>query len=296
MAWAAYAAATWEGDPQVLGNAWKAGRQAAERAIRRAMADGADRVWDLREHPPDGPGRWRATPPLNIYDPLEALAGTWRTWVLKDGGEVQPPAPVPYGSSAYWAEAEEVLEIARALTAGQKRIAEDWNLDQGTVTPAGVWNLKARDLVRSRDLETLQTARVLAVLNVAMADALVAAWHAKFTYWTERPVTAIRERMDPQWLPHLLTPAFPGYVSGHAAVSGAAAEVLAAFFPDSAASLRTAAEEAALSRLYAGIHFRSDNDEGLALGRQVGRLVLERLVGPDVAAPLRARTARSLLP
>jgi hypothetical protein len=77
----------------------------------------------------------------------------------------------------------------------------------------------------------LQAARVLAALNVALADAPSAAYRVKFTYWTQHPVTAIRERFDPQSLPLFLTPAFPGYVSGHAVLSGAAAEVLAAFFP-----------------------------------------------------------------
>ncbi len=83
-------------------------------------------------------------------------------------------------------------------------------------------------------------------------------------------MTASHERLDPDWLPHLLTPAFPGYVSTHAVVSGAAAAVLAAYFPESAAALQVAADEAALSRLYGGIHFRSDNEEGLKLGRGSG--------------------------
>ena len=89
--------------------------------------------------------------------------------------------------------------------------------------------------------------------------------------------------MDPDFLPYLLTPPFPGYVSGHAAASGAAAEVLAAFFPERAAELQEWAEEAAMSRLYGGIHFRSDNTEGLRLGRAVGRRVIERSLGGDRA-------------
>lgn len=127
---------------------------------------------------------------------------------------------------------------------------------------------------------------MLAVLNMAMADATVACWRAKFTYWTQRPVTAIRDRLAPDWLPHLLTPAFPSYVSNHASVSGAAATVLAAYFPDSAEPLRAAAAEAAQSRLWGGIHFRSDNDEGLELGQRIGRLILTRLYGGRPAAPL----------
>ena len=114
-----------------------------------------------------------------------------------------------------------------------------------------------------------------------MADALVACWQAKFEHWSVRPVNVIREKLDPDFLPWLFTPLFPSYVSGHAAVSGAAAEVLAAFFPAQADEWRAAADEAAMSRLYGGIHFRSDNEEGLQLGRRVGRRVLERSLGRD---------------
>lgn len=297
MAWAMRAAVTAEpgSSGETLGHAWNSGQLAAQRAIAHALRDDSDLVWDPRQRPALVPGSWRAAPPLHAYDPLEPLAASWGTWVLKDGGEVQPQPPVAYDTPEYWHEAEEVLAVSRVLTAEQKRIAEDWNLDRGSVTPAGVWNLKARELIVAGDLDALHAARVLAVLNIALVDASIAAWRAKFTYWTQRPVSAIRERFDPDWLPHLLTPAFPGYVSGHAVLSGAAAEVLAAFFPEASQPLQAAAEEAALSRLYAGIHFRSDNEEGLKLGRRIGTLVLERLLGADAKPPLTARELPPLL-
>jgi membrane-associated phospholipid phosphatase len=297
MAWAVYAQASAEPDSQreALGAAWASGQLAARPAIAHALRDGSDLVWDPRQRPPPTPGIWRAAPPLNAYDPLEPLAAYWATWVLKDGAEVQPRLPIGYDTPDYWREAEEVLAVSRALSPEQKRIAEDWNLDRGSVTPAGVWNLKARELIRASGLDAVATARVFAVLNAALADATVASWRAKFTHWTQRPVTAIRERLDPEWLPHLLTPAFPSYVSTHATVSGAAAEVLAAYFPEASQPLQAAADEAAMSRLYAGIHFRSDNDEGLKLGRRIGRLVLERLVGADAKPPLTARELPPLL-
>ena len=271
------------------------GAAAAQQAIARALRDGSDLVWDPRQRPAPVPGAWRTTPPLYAYDPLEPLAARWTTWVLRDAGELQPPPPVAYDSPAYRAETAEVLAVARALTPAQARVADEWNLGQGSVTPAGVWNLKARALMQQQGLNPMQSARVLAVLNLAMADATLASWRAKFTYWTQRPVTAIHERLDPDWLPHLLTPAFPGYVSTHAVVSGAAAAVLAAYFPESAAALQAAADEAALSRLYGGIHFRSDNEEGLRLGRGVGRLVLGRLYGDRLVQPLASQPLAPLL-
>ncbi len=160
------------------------------------------------------------------------------------------------------------------LSDAQKRIADDWNLDRGSLTPPGVWNRKAVELIRQNGLGSAEAVRVLATLNVAIADALVACWETKFTYWTVRPVNVIRERRDPDFLPYLLTPPFPGYVSGHATVSGAAASVLAAFFPRHALELDDWAEEAALSRLYGGIHWRHENEQGLRLGRSLARRVL----------------------
>ncbi|TMG72548.1 MAG: vanadium-dependent haloperoxidase, partial [Betaproteobacteria bacterium] len=119
-------------------------------------------------------------------------------------------------------------------------------------------------------------ARVLAALNVAMNDAAIACWRAKYHWWRVRPVTVIRERFDPNFLPHLITPPHPSYVSGHASVSGAAEAALIAFFPERQSELRAYAEEAALSRLWGGIHYRSDNDEGLRLGRNVAERVMRR--------------------
>jgi len=256
--------------------AWSAGRAVAESAIRRALYDGGDLPRLPAERPAWKPGVWRAAPPLNIYDPLEPGAPQWRTWALKGGGEIEPPPPLDYGSAAYWAEVEEVRTVAKALTAEQKRIADDWNLGVGSVTPPGVWNLRAKALVLERRLDAAQAARVFATLNAGMLDAMVACWHAKYRWWTERPITVVRAERDPTFTPHLVTPGFPSYVSGHSAASGAAAEVLAAFFPEDATKLQAMAEEAAVSRLYGGIHFRSDNDQGLALGRKVGTRALQR--------------------
>ncbi|HVQ61400.1 MAG TPA: vanadium-dependent haloperoxidase, partial [Burkholderiales bacterium] len=151
------------------------------------------------------------------------------------------------------------------------------------------WNQHAKRLALERKLDAAEAARMFSTANVAMLDAFIACWHVKFKWWTERPVTIIREK-DPAFLPHLLTPPFPSYVSGHSSVSGAAAAVLSAFFPQDAADLGRMAQEASMSRLYGGIHFRSDNDEGLELGRQVAARALARLRDP--AASQRAATTR----
>jgi membrane-associated phospholipid phosphatase len=108
------------------------------------------------------------------------------------------------------------------------------------------------------------------LVSVAMADAFIVCWNGKYTYWTARPNQVI-----PGFAAYIKTPPFPGYPSGHSTQSGAASEVLAYLFPQHAATFHAMAEEAAISRLYGGIHFQSDNNSGLAVGREVGRRVVE---------------------
>jgi hypothetical protein len=249
------------------------GRGIGARVVERARRDGSDAVWQGTV--PLGPGLWVPTPPA-FLPPLEALAGTWRTWNISSGSRFRPSPPPAFGSRRYARELREVYEVSRALTDEQKRIADFWSDGPGTVTPPGHWNLIALKLIRAQRLSTRATARVLAALNTTQADAFIACWDAKFTYWSERPVTAIRREFDPGWLSYITTPPFPGYVSGHSTTSGAASEILGAYFPGQARRLRAWSEEAAVSRLYGGIHFRSDNEIGLAVGRKVARAALKK--------------------
>jgi hypothetical protein len=272
-------------DPARATALWAVGADVARAAAVRARTDGSDRVWPLSSRPSPAPGRWRPTPPVEAFNPLEPLAGEWKPWVLSDGGEITPPPPVPHDSPRFWQELDEVRRVASRLTPAQKAVAEAWNLDRGTMTPAGVWNLKAADLAEQAGLDGPETVRAFAALNVAMADAMIACWHAKYKWWTVRPISVIRERDDPRFLSYLLTPAFPSYPSGHASISGAAEVVLARFFPAKADWLRAQAAEAAESRLLGGIHYRSDNDEGLELGHAVGRRVVQRVFGSNSHGP-----------
>ena len=248
------------------------GRLIGRLLVARAESDGADAVWTGT--PPQGPGVWVPTPPGYVYPPLEPLAGTWRPWNLETGSQFRPGPPPAYGSPQFLAEMTEVYAVSRSLTAEQKRIANYWADGAGTVTPPGHWNVIAADLVRAAGWTTLRAAWLFATLNTAQADAFIACWDAKYAYWSLRPVTAIRRLVDPNWLSYIVTPPFPSYVSGHSSTSAAASTVLAAFFPANAAQLRAMAEEAAVSRLYGGIHYRSDNEAGLTLGRRVGGVAL----------------------
>ena len=169
----------------------------------------------------------------------------------------------------------EVYQISQNLTDEQKRIVDYWADGAGTVTPPGHWNVIAIDLLRDAGWSTLRTTRLFAVLNTAQADAFITCWDAKYTYWSLRPITAIRRLVDPDWLSYIVTPPFPSYVSGHSTTSGAASTVLSAFFSAQDDELAAMAEEAAISRLYGGIHYRSDNEVGFTLGKRVGQVAVQ---------------------
>jgi membrane-associated phospholipid phosphatase len=246
------------------------GRAVGERAVARGKADGSETSWDGTGRL-TGPGSWQPTPPGYFQQPAETLAGTWRTWILASGDQYRPSPPPPYQSPAWMAELSAVQEAVARRTPEQEAAVRFWAGGSGTVTPAGLWIEIARDLIVRDALDAPRAARVLALISVAMADGFVCCWDAKYTYWTERPITA-----DPSLDVLIPTPPFPSYTSGHATASTSAATVLAHLFPDDASILLERAEEAKQSRLWAGIHFPIDTDMGALGGGMIGRLVVAR--------------------
>lgn len=256
------------------------GVRVAQAIINRSLRDGAGRTWPIRDRPKDFPGIWQAAYPLYSVNPTEAYAGEWRTWLKPNLRRYQPPTAPRPGSDQHRRESLEVLNVIRNLTAEQLEAAERWNLDAGSVTPAGVWMQCAIDLLLRSQFSSdafEASLTVLAATAVAMEDSFIACWRIKFRDWSERPITAIRRDLDPGFATPLVTPSFPGYVSGHSTLSGATSTVLAHFWPSEASALYAMADEAAMSRLWGGIHFRSDNDEGLKVGRAVGAEVIAAL-------------------
>jgi hypothetical protein len=250
----------------------KLGRAVGERIVAHARRDGSTRRWDGQR--PRGRGHWEP-PPGSLARPVEPLAGTWGTWVLRSGSQLRPGPPPKFGSAKFRAEATAVARTGETLTPEQKRIARFWAGGQGTPLPPGVWNQVMFGYVRDKRLSVARQTRVFALLNVAMADAGVASWDAKFTYWSPRPENAIRDlHIRRGWKPLLDTPFFPAYVSGHATYSAAAGEVLAHLFPHDAKLWRSKAAEAGISRIYGGIHYPSDNVAGARIGRRIGRLTV----------------------
>lgn len=257
------------------------GAEIALNLIERSLRDGAGRVWPIKTRPADFPGIWQATFPMYAVNPAEGFASSWQPWIRPSSARYNPPVAFRPGSVQHQQETAEVVEVFKTLTPTQKLSAERWNLEAGSVTPAGVWIGIALDQLKQGRNQTgsgtlaygaqaMTALSILSAVSVAMHDAFIACWKIKFRDWSERPITAVRRTTDANFSPLLVTPGFPAYVSGHATISAAAARVLAGFWPEQQKKLQAMAQDAANSRLWGGIHFRSDNEEGLKLGTSVG--------------------------
>lgn len=239
------------------------GQAVGEMAVTRAMADGADAVWDPATRP-TGPGFWEPTPPDFVETPAAPLAGSRKTWVMTSGDQVRPAPPPEYGSPAWEAELRMVQEIAANLSFEQERAALWW----GNTSPPGLLNGWTRDLIGKSGVDEPHAAQILADIHVAMADALIAVWDAKYTWWTARPITD-----DPELATVLSPPPYPAYPSGYSGAIGAGSTVIGHYFPEMADEMANRAWEAAASRGWGGIHYVIDDDIALTMGRQVDRLV-----------------------
>ncbi|MFZ4431140.1 MAG: Ig-like domain-containing protein, partial [Phycisphaerales bacterium] len=263
-------------------------------------------------------GQWQPTGPTFAPAVLPQWADL-TPFAMNAPDQFRPAGPWALTSAQYAADLNEVKSLGSATsssrTADQTAIARFWADGAGTYTPAGHWNQIATAIAQSQGLTLFDTARLMAQLNVAMADAAIVAWNAKYTYNQWRPITAIRNAdqdgnaatdQDRNWASLINTPPFPDYLSGHSTYSGAAERILASTFGqnfsftsrafslpgDAPGALRTfnsfaqAAEEASVSRVYGGIHFRQSCSDGLAAGRALGEFVLARFADlSDHTAP-----------
>jgi PAP2 superfamily len=284
---AAILAAIPDGPHKSAGIVW--GEFVTDQILAARANDGSDATVP----PPggSGPGVWVPTPPAF----LPYLLPQWgfvTPFAMSSSSQFRPPGPPALDSQRYAEDYNEVKELGAALgstrTEEQTEIALFWADGAGTETPPGHWNSIAQTIADMQGNTPEQNARLFALLNIAMADAAICAWDAKYTFHFWRPVTAINY-VEPElnWMSFIVTPPFPDYVSGHSTFSGAAATVLALFYDTEDLPFTTgsdflpgvyrsfptcldAAEEAAVSRLYGGIHFRSANEDGLQAGISIG--------------------------
>jgi hypothetical protein len=235
---------------------------------------------------------WQPTPP-GFLPALEPGWGQLRTFVMADGGSADPgdyPAYSEDPASEFYAAGLEVYNTVNNLTAEQQTIANYWGDGPGvTGTPPGHSMAITRQVIEQQGFDLAVAAEGYARAGISVADAFICCWWCKYNYHLMRPVTYIHRVIDPSWLPYLTTPNFPGYTSGHSTQSGAWAQAMTDYFgnipftdhthdsrgfaPRSFNTWFEAAEEAAVSRLYGGIHFTFDNDNGLTGGIMIGQTV-----------------------
>jgi hypothetical protein len=238
---------------------------------------------------PKGEGKWVPTSFIGLQQaPLLPEWGSNRPFAMPSGSTCALPPPPEYSTdpaSDFYKEALEVYETGNSVTDEQRAIARFWSDDPMlSTTPPGHWMSIALQVLDATDASIEESVDLLARLGIVAADAFIGCWDAKYHYNLVRPITYIRQHIDPKWEPVLNTPPFPEYPSGHSTASSAAATVFTAFLGDDFAfedttggkdglskrtfsSFEAAAEEAGISRLYGGIHFRAAIESGLDQGR-----------------------------
>lgn len=303
-----------QGEPRRLGILL--GQSIASAVLQSRSNDGSatnvDRVYS------SAPGKWKPEAPV-----FEDVLPQWpqvRPFVITAGDAFRPAAPPTLSSAEYAQAVDQVMQIGRkdssTRTTEQTNIALFWADGAGTATPPGHWNQIAADLLARNSMSLVEQSRVMAMLNLAMADAGIASWDSKYEYDYWRPIEAIHRAAEDQnaattadtsWQPLIKTPPFPSYVSGHSSFSGAASQVLTTLlgatvrFPSQMdsrnswgvtkttqvanldryySSFQAAADEAGMSRIYGGIHYSFDNTVGLNLGHDVGAYVVTHALQP----------------
>lgn len=197
---------------------------------------------------------------------LTPLFGKVKLWNVPNILATRPKAPPALDSPEFLADAKILKDYAAHVTPERRRIANFWQDGLGTYTPPGHWNRFARDFIVKYKMNPLRSARTFAYMNMAIMDGGISCWDAKYYYHYPRPIQMIKGFKTIAG-----TPNFPSYTSGHSVFSAAAAEVLAYVFPQEANLVRGWAEEAAISRVYGGIHWTFDATVGTQQGKDVAR-------------------------
>lgn len=254
-------------------------------------------------------GAWKPTPPAYM-EGLEPHWAKMRPFVMDSSNQFVPERPSPFDiipESDFYKEAEAVMLATNNITEEQREIAFFWDCNpykvnvrghvmyaEKKITPGGHWMGIAGIAAKTKDLDWKETAETFAITSLALFEGFLSCWDEKYRSVLIRPETYINQYMDQDWLPLLQTPPFPEYTSGHSVVSAAASVVLTSLLGDNVAfvdstevvfglpirefdSFQEAAEEAAISRFYGGIHYMPAIVNGVQQGEQVGRLVIDKV-------------------
>jgi PAP2 superfamily len=254
----------------------------------------------------DADGKWQPTPP-DYFDGIEPYYRLIKPFSLDTSSQFRPLPPPAFSkdtNSVFYKMVKEVYTVSENLSEEQKTIASYWDdnpfvmqhsghlmFANKKITPGGHWMGIAAIACRKTNADAVKTAQAFSLTSIALLDAFISCWDAKYFYEYVRPITLINGWMNREWNSFLQTPPFPEYTSGHSTISGASSEVLTSLFGDNFAfhdnsdsayigmtrdfsSFRQAAAEASVSRLYGGIHYRLSLDTGIAHGAMVGKNLL----------------------
>lgn len=257
----------------------------------------------------DADGKWRPTSP-DYYDGVEPFWRLIKPFALDTCSQFRPSAPPPYSrdtNSAFFKMVKEVYTINKTLTDTATVIANFWDdnpfvmqhsghlmFGNKKITPGGHWMGITAIACKKSNADAVKTAEAYCLTAIALHDGFISCWDAKYVYEYVRPITEIQAQIDKDWMPPLQTPSFPESTAGHATISGSASTVLTSEFGDNFAfhdnsdsvyigmtrdfnSFTQAGKEAAISRLYGGIHYRVSVDTGFACGIKVGANLLKKI-------------------
>lgn len=283
--------------------------------MKLANNDGYNQLSTLtRYSPKKGEGYWYPTPPAY----MAAVEPEWRTirpFFIEDIKDFKPAPPAPFSleeGSSFQIQLMEVYEVTSNLTEEEILIANFWDCNPFMVqysghmaigikkiSPGGHWMGITGIAAQKAGLDWQDALYIHALVAMGLHDAFISCWEEKYDSDRVRPESVIQKHIDEGWRPLLQTPPFPEYTSGHSVISSATAKILTAFFGDDFdfidtsevyfglperefSSFLQASEEAAISRLYGGIHFRDAIEEGVKQGKKIGGLILER-INPQVS-------------
>lgn len=289
-----------EADAETISRSAAYGKAVAEAVFEWSKGDsgheGYAKNFPASYVPPTGDGMWAPTAPA-FQKALQPYWGSNREFVPGVINYSQPVPPKPFSTdpvSPFYQQALEVFVTVNNLTPEQEKIAQFWSDDPGQPgTPPGHSISIATQVLQNENTDLAKAAETYCKVGIAVADAFISCWKCKYEHNLLRPITYIRDVMDPNWNTVLNTPPFPEYTSGHSVQSGATAQVLSDLFgynyaftdkthekrgdidgsPRFYHSFFDAANEAALSRLYGGIHYRDAIEIGLEQGKKVGESV-----------------------
>ena len=296
---------------RVLDSSYKYGQEISKQVIKWSEQDNYAKTRSAPRYSiSNEPGRWRPTPPA-FMEGIEPHWREMRTMILLDLKIYQPKGTVDFNIDPISPFYKQVLETKNAVdnaTKEQKAIAAFWDCNpyvmnvtghtmyaSKKITPGGHWMGICATATRKEELDLIETVEIHTKTAIAIYDAFISCWDEKYRSNLIRPETVINEHIDPDWKPILQTPPFPEYTSGHSVISTAAAVVLTDYFGENFnytdevelkyglpsrefKSFKQAAEEAAISRLYGGIHYLPAIEDGVVQGRKIGEEVLVSVV------------------